>query len=427
MKPILEHCREIDERLVKTARGVKVLSSISWPRALSEIFLKSWRNGAPKLPKPPPTGPGLEGRIEALEALARPIGDHPIARYLSRTAESYLHTARLLQHTGTETFTEISSEIYGRPSDPVAPGGLTNLEVALSLLEVSGELAKSCVTEEADYCLTPRYVQSEMQRVFDAFFTDHPIQVEIDPNLASKAAAGAEAVRIREGTCFSRNDFDQLIQHEGFVHVATARNGRLQTNLRSLGLSAPRTTATQEGLATFAEFITNSIDLNRLRRIALRIVGIDAALKGADFVDVFKIFLEHGQSEKESYFSAARVFRGGDPAGGIAFTKDNVYLQGLMKTQTFMLSALEARKVNLVRHLFAGRMTWGDARELEPFFKSGWISAPRYQPDWVLNRQRLAAWLSFSNLTHRLPMQLANLGAFIPTDHLPGTTQRWSR
>ena len=37
------------------------------------------------------------------------------------------------------------------------------------------------------------------------------------------------------------------------------------------GLGAPRTTRTQEGLATFAEIITGAIDISRLRRIALRV------------------------------------------------------------------------------------------------------------------------------------------------------------
>ena len=72
-------------------------------------------------------------------------------------------------------------------------------------------------------------------------------------------------------------DIHQLIQHEGFVHMLTAINGRSQPNLGSLGLNAPRTTRSQEGLATFGELITRSIDLGRLRRIALRIQNFLAA------------------------------------------------------------------------------------------------------------------------------------------------------
>ena len=72
------------------------------------------------------------------------------------------------------------------------------------------------------------------------------------------------------------------------------------------------------------------MDLSRLRRLALRIIAVKHVIEGADFVEVFRFFLRAGQSEDESARSAARVFRGGDPHGGIAFTKDVVYLHGLI-------------------------------------------------------------------------------------------------
>ena len=46
-----------------------------------------------------------------------------------------------------------------------------------------------------------------------------------------------------------------------------------------MSLGSPRTTKTQEGLATFAELITSSIDLARLRRIALRIPAVHMGLE----------------------------------------------------------------------------------------------------------------------------------------------------
>ena len=39
-----------------------------------------------------------------------------------------------------------------------------------------------------------------------------------------------------------------------------------------------RTLTTQEGLATFAEVITGSMDIHRLKRLALRTVAIEMAL-----------------------------------------------------------------------------------------------------------------------------------------------------
>ena len=146
-------------------------------------------------------------------------------------------------------------------------------------------------------------------------FTRHQVRVVLDPKMASKAAAGPKRIRLRDETCFSRFDFGQLLQHEVLVHTLTALNGMEQPNLGSMGLGAPRTTATQEGLATFAELVTGAIDLSRLKRIALRILAVNMGLEGADFMEVFRFFLESGQEESESYHSTVRVFRGGDPRG----------------------------------------------------------------------------------------------------------------
>src|SRR5690606_24059451 len=139
----------------------------------------------------------------------------------------------------------------------------------------------------------------------------------------------------------------QLIEHEGFVHTATALNGRAQPVLGCMGLSAPRTTLTQEGIATLAELTTRSIDIARLRRLALRTVAIHHALEGADFLEVFRFFLENGQSEDESAHSAMRVFRGGDVRGRVVFTKDVVYLGGLFAVHTFLRKAIAESRPHL--------------------------------------------------------------------------------
>ncbi|HEX5168092.1 MAG TPA: tyrosine/phenylalanine carboxypeptidase domain-containing protein, partial [Cyclobacteriaceae bacterium] len=184
--------------------------------------------------------------------------------------------------------------------------------------------------------------------------------------------------------------------HEAFVHTATQLNGKKQPNLKSLGLGAPRTTRTQEGIAVLAELITNSMDIHRLRRIALRVIAVKMALDGANFIEVFKYFLNEGQSEEESVRSAQRIFRSGDVKGGIVFTKDAVYLQGVLEVHTFFRAAIRDNKPNLVRNLFAGRLTVADALRLEPLFDSGWLIPPVYQPRWAADLRRLAAMMAYS-------------------------------
>ncbi|MEZ6187944.1 MAG: flavohemoglobin expression-modulating QEGLA motif protein [Planctomycetota bacterium] len=409
---------ELDARLVAAAKDVKVLKQLAWPVALKERFLSGWRAGRPVLPEVPPVTQDLDAHVAELSALARPSAEHPMAEFIARTADSYLESVRMLQVAGTPAFSELSQRIYGRPSDPVVPGGLTSLEAAEHFCEATEELAAACADRESDYCLSAEEVAVRMRAAFEPFFGEHKVEIAIDPDLAAKAAAGAERVRLRAGAVYSENDVEQLVHHEGFVHAATLINGRSQPHLRALGLGAPRTTATQEGLATFSELITTSIDLARLRRIALRIVAVDMALKGADFVQVFEFFHGAGQTEGESFSSTQRVFRGGDPRGGVAFTKDTVYLRGLLETHHWLQAALTARKVDYPRFLFSGRLTWGDVEALEPWLESGWIAPPRFAPKWVTREHNLAAYLAFYDLTHG-PLAGVELSNF--------TTQRYQR
>src|SRR5207342_1082845 len=208
----------------------------------------------------------------------------------------------------------------------------------------------------------------------EPLFDRDQVEVRLDPGLASKATASSTRINLRASALFSERDLEQLAQHEAFVHTLTSVNGRHQPNLSVLGLGTPRTTRTQEGLATFAEIITGAIDISRLRRVALRVVMVKRALDGADFIEVFRGFLGAGQTEVESYRSAARVFRGGDVRGGQCFTKDGAYLEGVMTVNMFFRKVLQEERGELLPMLFVGRITLSDAVDLAPFLESGLIA-----------------------------------------------------
>jgi hypothetical protein len=169
----------------------------------------------------------------------------------------------------------------------------------------------------------------------------------------------------------------------------------------------------QEGLATFAEIITGAIDISRLRRIALRVVMVKHALDGADFIEVFRGFLDAGQNEIESYRSAARVSRGGDVRGGVCFTKDGAYLEGVMLIHVFIRKVLQEGRADLLPMLFAGRLTTADVITLAPFRASGLIAPPRYVPPWARDPQRVLSIMAFSAATQRLRLDRLDLQRFV--------------
>jgi uncharacterized protein (TIGR02421 family) len=397
----------LDTRLVAAGRNLRLLASISWPRQVQTSFLERWARGHHQLPdiryEPRDHGPE-RAEFAAVAGCARALGTHPLAQYVERTAEALATEAALLDAVGTAAVTGHAIRLFGRPGDPLPGSELSNLDAARHFIALADELAPALADDEPEVCLPAELIRDELAREVDAMFGPGRIQIEIDPDLLAKAAAGPTRIRLRAGTCFSEYDRRQLLEHEAFVHTLTSLNGRAQKNLPSLGMASPRVTATQEGLATFAELMTGSIDLARMKRISLRILAIDMALKGADFVDVFRFFVESGQEETEAFTSSQRVFRGVPLTGGEAFTKDTVYLHGLLGVHTFFRWALRHRRLSLGRALFAGKMNLHDAIALEPWIESGWIAAPTYLPGWMQRSNGLAGMLAFGQFAHRIKL-----------------------
>jgi len=403
MDSSLSHHLALDARLCDAVKGIRLLNLVSWPASEQGRFLADWHRGQARPPQIRyPKIDLAEVRAELESIMAASDRDHPLGEYLHRTAASYEVAADLIEALGSEDATRHSVRLFGRPGDTLPGSDLSNLDAARHFIDLAADMDAGIGNMEADYVLSAEVMRDELQHALDAFFVHHTIRVEIDPNLIAKAAAGATRVRLRSATGFTEYDRHQLLEHEAFVHSLTALNGREQPLLKSLGRTAPRITATQEGLATFAELITGSIDLQRLKRISLRIIAIDKALWGADFIDIFKLFLDEGQTEADSFTSAMRVFRGVPTTGGSAFTKDTVYLHGLLSVHTFFRWALKNRRMGLARLLFAGKMALHDVFTLEPLFLDGTIAEPLYLPPWLTRAKGLAGTLAFSLFANRI-------------------------
>ncbi len=404
----LARVRQLDHRLYQAARQVRVLGELSWEPWVQKEFLDSWRSGRPELPRPTPPQPDL---VDVTAELAEIVADldeaNPLEAFLGRTARSYLDAVAMVRAAGTPTFTELSVALYGHPAGALAPGAPTHLDAATRFMAVSAGVDPRPDADAPDSEAAADWLRDQVAPHFRP-----PLRVEVHPGLKALATAGANRVRLRGGTQFSEMTLQQLFQHEAMVHAATKRNGRAQPVLRCMGLSSPRTTTTQEGLATLAELITDCMDLHRLRRVALRVPSIHMALEGADFIQVFEFLLDQGQTEAEACSAAARIFRGGDVRGRVVFTKDVVYLKGLMLTHSFLLKAMQHDRPQLAARLFAGRMTLGDVLALDPFFESGVIIEAGILPEWVANWRNLAAYLAWASFSTRLPIRELDLDDF---------------
>ncbi|HVI57899.1 MAG TPA: flavohemoglobin expression-modulating QEGLA motif protein [Luteimonas sp.] len=400
--PDIAHHAALDARMVEAARGIRLLSLVSWPVEVQQRFLAGHARGEdapPRFAYPKLDFSDARRELDAIAAAADPA--HPLGAYLLESARSWSIAAQLLESLGTPAVTTHSIALFGRPDQPL-PGGATTREAARHFIAIANELDRELLSPAEQVTISATALQLQLQADLDRYFGERVIAVELDPDMIAKAAAGARRIRLRTGAEYTDYDHHQLLQHEAFVHSLTALNGQEQPLLRSLGLSSPRTTATQEGLAVFAEQITGNIDIERMKRVSLRIEAVAMALDGAGFVEVFRHFLAAGQSDAESFASAQRVFRGVPLGGGHAFTKDAVYLRGLIQVHTFFRWALRQGQLRLCRQLFAGKMTLGDVQRFAPLFESGVLQRPRWLPRWVERANGLAGMLAFSLFANRI-------------------------
>jgi len=397
----------LSRRIEEGARGVHVLSALAWPVTAREAFLKSWRRGAPELPKVAFQRPDHSEARRELRAIANGAGgiDHPAFRIVRETALSYVDAIDLLDAQGKPAFTELSQKMYGRPIANIRWMGRSSVAVAQYFMEQADRFHVDFQVPDALKDMAAKDVARHIEAGMADTFGARTIPVIVTPELASKAAAGSTRIRLRAGAQFSYYDAEQLLQHEVMVHSLTAINGRQQSVLPSLGLGAPRTTATQEGLATFAETITGSMDLARMKRISLRIVAIENALEGADFIDTFRFFLSHGQSEEESCASAIRLFRGGDVRGRYPFTKDTVYAEGWLSVIAFFVWSLRNNRLDLAQHLFSGRVHLSDVFTLSSDACEGLLDEPTMLPNWFRHLHTLAGSLATMNVLSGLHIE----------------------
>jgi len=199
-------------------------------------------------------------------------------------------------------------------------------------------------------------------------------------------------------------DIDQLLHHEALVHCATGLNGKLQKNFPILGQGHPGTTEIQEGIAVFAEIISGTMDPRRFRRLSGRVLAIQMAIDGADFKEVFDFFRPRAVDAEQAYENTRRIFRGGVISGGAPFTKDMVYLNGLLRVHNFIRTAVKLRRADLIRVLFVGKLDIEDIPALAQLASHDRIEPPKFMPPWASDLRFLVSYMAYSAFLNQVKM-----------------------
>jgi uncharacterized protein (TIGR02421 family) len=363
--------------------------------------------GAREIPQVSYAAPDPTPALESVEAARRLIdGDSAVHAWLLRVATALETGARMLAAVGTMEFHRLSRELYGAPTDRMTDGIRRPLDLARHLESTLDHFKDA----ELYPSLPPREeaeaVAEVVRRAVERHFGERAPEVQVVDVLSANALAGARYIRLRRGATFSDRDVHQLVHHEAFVHVATTLNGVDQARFPILGGGHPGTTRTQEGLAVFAEFITGSMDPERLRRLADRVLAIQMAIDGADFLEVYRFFLEGTHSEAQAFENARRVFRGGVLTGGGPFTKDGVYIEGLRRVHNFLRSVVQLGRIDCLHLLFAGKLDIEDVPALALLAAEGLLEAPRFLPPWAADLRFLTSYLAYSAFLNQVDLSV---------------------
>ena len=328
---------EVDQKLVNISDQIEFLMLVS-PINSEEEWEEFKKNNYTKAPK-------FHYRLLPADPdqLKRQLYNIPIEKVEDPTMNFLFRDKRfeiekmlsMLSSRDTEDFLYNSLSLFGGV-DP-------------DLLQVAGSILVSVKEPEDD---DTKWVSAEgfaaaAYREIEYFKEQWPeleARVEINPNVVGLMVSQG-VLYIGENATIAEERVEALIQHEVGTHVLTYFNGKAQP-LRQLYSGVPGYEELQEGLAVLSEYLVGGLDAGRLRKLAARVVAINAMINKEPFTHTYNMLVEkYNFQPYTAYNITTRAYRGG------GLTKDAVYLKGLIDLLKYL------QKGKPLEPLFVGKIT----------------------------------------------------------------------
>jgi uncharacterized protein (TIGR02421 family) len=409
--------RQAARILHDVAKPMRVLSALAWPSELRDRFLAG---GAQQLPDPTyapvDAGPVIEA-LAKVRALLEP--GNVVDDWLGREADSIESAVRMLAARGTPEFFEHSRALYSVPRQPLRFDPATPLELARRVHSALDELRQVDLVPPVIRSRTGEQVAAFIDGEVREHFGDSAPEVLLVDELSANATATTSRIRIRRGAQFTTKDAAQLLNHEAFIHVGTGLNGRAQRDIPILAIGHPGTTRTQEGLAVYSEYVSGTLGLDRLRRLADRILGVQLVIDGADFIELYRWFLDRTPSPEQAFESTRRIFRGAPMTGGAPFTKDCTYLSGYLSVTTFIRAAFTAGRADTLALLFSGKLDLFAIPALGELRSQGLVQPAQFLPPWASDPGWVLAHLTLNTFLNNIDLNAVSLAMADLLDQCP--------
>lgn len=391
--------------LLKEAnKPIKILSALAWSPQVKAGFFAHQGQKLPEVEYRPFDDSSILEIIREARKNIFPTSSR-VDLWLESQATAIATGAKMLANVGKPDFFNFCCQAYGSPKTSLRYDDETPLQLAESVRDHVNQLNHLKIAIDSPKIHSSEDVKREIETAIKPHFGEDTPTIVIVDDLSANALATSKQIRLRRDAKFTDRDAIQLINHEAFIHVLTSINGKKQTKLPILSEGHVGTTSTQEGLAVFAEIISGSMELNRFQRLADRVFAIQMAIDGADFIEVYRYFLERTEgNEDQAFESTRRVFRGGVITGGAPFTKDVVYLFGLLRVSSAINAIFSAGRSDCLKLLFCGKLDISDLPALAELTAIGLCQLPQYLPPWIIDPRSLLALLTYSTFMTKVDL-----------------------
>lgn len=406
--------RALSDRLVEAQRPIRILDAIKWDDDVERAFFAA---GCRELPpvtrdyyqrRPLPFDPGQKlCEFHQIERdVRRQLGEfNAPGQIMARMCQEYREVVHLLTQRGTPAFAEISERLYGSSCDSFHAGDPTLADLGHMMSDILDNLSHETIFGHEEETLDAgQAVFSLATRLLD-YFPDARVRVKLSDGIVADAAAGSDYIKLRGDARFTPRQVRLLEVHEGWVHLGTTLNGQNQPVCTFLSKGPPSSTITQEGLAVITEIFAFASHPGRVRRLTNRIEGVALAEAGANFLEVYRYFLQEGYDPHEGYQHTMRIFRGSLPEGCGPFTKDLCYSKGFVLIYNYLRMAVSRGMVRRVPLLFCGKTTLADIKTLAQLVDEGLVVPPRFVPPQFADLHALSAWMCYANFLNRLSLK----------------------
>lgn len=219
----------------------------------------------------------------------------------------------------------------------------------------------------------PKYNVAETEALFRTYSKQYDFSYTIKQSNKLSAIAMVinhlKTLVLNTNHTFSENEIAILTSHEIGVHMVTTMNGLLHP-LKIFAHGFPNNEETQEGLAVFSEYMSDSLTVTRLKELAYRVIAVNSLAKGYTFSKTFRLLHNQYDLDRETaYYITVRAHRGG------GFTKDYLYLTGLKKVYNYYHAGKD------LSLLLTGKVTLEYKDYIDSLIKKGLAVPPKHITD----------------------------------------------